>query len=322
MLRVAILLALQACAWTAAPEGSVDDRDAQVRECPRPDASRSQHADDASLPTGASGEAPQPTQLEPLIVMTWNLHWFLHPSEGPTDDAEQYRAVHAVIAGSGSSLVALQEVASETAFDRLLADSPDYAGLLSGHDWIQRTALLWLRDDFELISARPVSGLDDAGRPPLEVALRSRADGTRWTIIVLHAKAQADAASHATRTRFADGLSLHLRRQTPLQRHIVLGDFNDMLQGSITDGASTPYGPFIDDTERFATPTRVLNAAQADERSHAWGATVDHIVLSADLGPRVTAGSVDVLREELLPRYPRFIETVSDHFPVVLMLER
>ena len=322
---VSLLVALQACAWGASPSEGTQVRDLQDADCRLPSERGETPANtawDASPLQLATSDASERAPLEPLTVMTWNLHWFQHRSEGPTDDEGQYRAVRDVIAGSGGALIGLQEVASEPAFDRLLADLPAYAGVLSGHDWPQRTALLWLRTDFELTSARPVSGLDDAGRPPLELVLHDRKDDTPWIVVVVHAKAQADASSHATRVRFAEGLAQHLRGGTSTERLIVLGDFNDRLDGSITDDAATSYGPFVDDTQHFATPTRALNDPNAAERSYAWGATIDHIVLSADLGPRVSAGSVDVLREELLPRYPHFVDAVSDHFPVVLMLER
>lgn len=256
----------------------------------------------------------------PLTVMTWNLEWFQDPGKGPQSDTRQYAVARAVLASSGAALIALEEIASEAAFDRLLTDLKGYNGVLSGYDWTQKTALLWSERDFELHSARALHGLDDAGRPPLRVVLTHKPDGHAWLVVVVHAKAQADDASHAQRVRFAAGLAAQLMaEEEPPTTRILLGDLNDMLEGSITSGMSTPYAAFVDDPA-YITPTRALNGGQVQELSYAWGATVDHILVSRDLAPQIAADSVNVLRDELLARYPDFIDEVSDHFPVTLTL--
>ena len=106
--------------------------------------------------------------------MTWNLEWFQDPNEGPIDDAAQYAAVRAILAGSDASVIALQEIASEAAFERLLADLARRCRRAVGLRRTQKTALLWDAAAFELVSAHALSGLDDAGRPPLEVELRGK----------------------------------------------------------------------------------------------------------------------------------------------------
>jgi endonuclease/exonuclease/phosphatase family metal-dependent hydrolase len=255
-----------------------------------------------------------------VAILTWNLNWFQDPTEGPSDDAKQYAAARDILADANADLIALEEIASEPAFDRLLADLPEYAGVLSGYDWTQKTALLWRATLFELASARAISGLDDAGRPPLEVSLRDKARAAPLLVVVIHAKAQADAASHDARERLAQGLKAHLDAEHATMPSIVLGDFNDRLSGSITQDAESPYRAFVDDA-RYATPTLRLDAASARESSYSWGATIDHIIVSDELAARVDEMSIDVRRQELLERYPDYTDTVSDHFPVTLALQ-
>lgn len=254
-----------------------------------------------------------------LSVMTWNLEWFEDPKQGPADDAAQYAAVRDILTTSGTTLVALEEVASEPAFARLLRDLPRYAGVLSGYDWVQRTALLWDSSAFELQAVRAISGFDDAGRPPLEVRLRDKHDHSELLVVVIHAKAQADAASYQKRAHLAQDLKTLLDMEHAATPLIVLGDFNDLLIGSITKGEDTPYRPFLDDPAYFA-PTRELDAPGARERSFATGATVDHILVSDELAARVDPASVRVLRNALIARYPDYTMRVSDHFPVTLTL--
>jgi endonuclease/exonuclease/phosphatase family metal-dependent hydrolase len=272
-------------------------------------------ADDTFATSDASSDVGQPR----LSVMTWNLEWFQDPTQGPTDDAAQYNAVEEILESSGMSLVALQEVASELAFERLLRALPRYAGALSGYAWTQKTALLWDADRLELMSVHAIEGLDDAGRPPLEVRLRDKRDGRDLLVVVVHAKAQADAQSYDKRSHLAQGLKTHLDIEHPRTPLILLGDFNDLLIGSLTAGADTPYRLFLDDPA-YAAPTRALDQPTAAETSFAWGATVDHVLVSDELAARVVPGSVEVLRDELLARYPDYTSSVSDHFPVTLAI--
>lgn len=285
-------------------------------------------AGEVRAPTGWSGPQDAAALATPiddaaagdrsaLRLMTWNLEWFAHPKEGPADDAAQFEAVRAILADSRMDLIALEEVASEDAFERLLHALPRYAGVLSGYDWTQKTALLWDAERFALAASRAVSGLDDAGRPPLEVLLRDARDGRPLLIEVVHAKAQADATSHDKRTQLALGLKSHLDSAHAGADLFVMGDFNDLLEGSITKDADTPYRCFLSDPA-YAAPTRMLDLAGAAESSYETGATIDHVLASAALGARVEPRSVDVLRDELLARYPDYTRRVSDHFPVTL----
>lgn len=285
------------------------------------DASCARDLDAAWPPTAAGTDAQPGTErtFPPVSVMTWNLDWFQDPTEGPADDAAQYAAVREILWDTHRTVIALEELSSEAAFEHLLSDLPGYAGVLSGYAWTQKTALLWRSADFELSLCRAVSGLDDAGRPPLAVWLRRKADGLPLRFIVIHAKAQADAQSHAHRARFAQGLKAYLDASRAQAPFVLLGDFNDRLEGSITSGAVSPYQAFVRDPS-YAEPTLPLEAPGAPEASYASGTTLDHILVRADLAADVVAGSVDVLREELQTRYPNFSHRVSDHFPVTLDL--
>lgn len=290
-----------------APGGCLPSSDISADAGPPP-RSTSQLSADTTPSAGAA-----------LTLMTWNLEWFGDTSEGPTDETTQYDAVRNVLAERGTDIVALQEVASEDAFDRLLGDLPGYASALSGYAWTQRTALLWDRSLLELVHARALSGLDDAGRPPLIVTLRRKRDDFTLRVIVVHAKAQADAASHDKRAQLALGLKTFIDLAPELPT-IIAGDFNDLLRGSITSGADTPYRAFLEDP-RFVAPTLSLDAPGAAESSYAHGrGTIDHVLLAPSASFEVDPGSVNVLQNELLAEDPTFSATVSDHFPVVLAL--
>jgi endonuclease/exonuclease/phosphatase family metal-dependent hydrolase len=285
-----------------------------------PPAAKSSARRAAPHSSGAAQPGSHDAGAARISVLTWNLDWFQDPTEGPSDDALQYAAVRDILAASDADVIALEEIASEPAFDRLLGDLPAYAGVLSGYDWKQKTALLWRAAQFELVSARAISGLDDAGRPPLEVGLHEAQRDLALLVVVIHAKAQADTESRAAREQLAQGLKAHLDAEHAAAPLIVLGDFNDRLDGSITEGAASPYRVFVEDDAHYSTPTLRLDAANTRESSYSWGATIDHIIVSDELAAHVDESSIDVRRQELLARYPDFTTTVSDHFPVTLAL--
>lgn len=279
-----------------------------------------------AVDAGAAPEPPPPCpQTSPsaletapdaggaLSLLTWNVEWLGHATEGPADDDGQYAAVRDVLRSEQADLIALQELVSEPAFERLLQDMPGRAGVLSGYDAPQKTALVWDRARFELRSARPVSGFDDAGRPPLEVVLEDRGHGTALRVVVIHAKAQADVESRARRERLSNALHAYLA--TREDRRLVLGDFNDQLVGSIVAGTDTPYRAFMSD-ERYFALTRSLNELGAREGSYAFGGSVDHVLLGEGAAPAIELRVLNVLRDELLARFPSYLDQVSDHFPV------
>jgi endonuclease/exonuclease/phosphatase family metal-dependent hydrolase len=267
---------------------------------------------DGHAPLPGDGAAPAPAGE--LALLTWNIEWFQDPARGPDDDARQLEAVREVLAQARADLAGLQEIAVPARLAALVDHMPEYALSVSSYEWPQQTALLYRPAQFELVAARVISGLDDAGRPPLEVELAA-ADGQALTVIVVHAKAGRDDGSWRRRARFAEGLQRHLEGREGAA--IVLGDFNDGFTRSITAARPSPYARFRPGSG-YSAATAALEGRP--EASTVWGDTVDHMLLSDELAARVDPQSIDVLRDELLARDPRFFDDVSDHAPVVARL--
>jgi endonuclease/exonuclease/phosphatase family metal-dependent hydrolase len=255
-----------------------------------------------------------------LRVMTWNLEWFQDPRHGPADDARQYQSVKQILQESGMSLIGVVEIASQPDFERLLGELKGYSGLLSTYKSPQKVGLIYANTQFELTESRELTEVASAGRSPLEVSLRRRWDGLPLCVIVIHAKAMADLKSYRKRAAFAEELKAYLDRERAAVPLIILGDFNDLLSGSITAGMPSPYQNFVDDPAYFAA-TRVLNTEPKGENSGSWGKTIDHIMVSDELGPRVKKDSADVLQKELRARFTKYTRNVSDHYPVTLTLK-
>ncbi len=271
---------------------------------------------------GASGEAPVTSRdgldADALRVLTWNIEWLGDSDEGPSDEAHQLGAAQAVLAELAPSLAGLQEISSQASAEALRAALKGRALSLSSYAQAQKTALLFDARRFERIEERSVFGLSDAGRAPLEVELRLRADPERTLIaIVVHAKAGDDAFAWSSRERLARGLRAYLDRSHQGRDVIVLGDFNDGFTASTVEGYASPYEALIAG-DAYVALTAPLE--RAEEPSTRWGATVDHVVVSASLREGLEAGSVNVQRDELQIAHPGFFESVSDHAPVTLSL--
>jgi endonuclease/exonuclease/phosphatase family metal-dependent hydrolase len=274
-------------------------------------------------PDGAPSAPYVEASRPEILAVTWNLNWFQDRERGPADDARQFAEVRDILERTHADLIALQEVASEAGFERLRDQLHGYDGVLARYDAPQKIALLWSTGVFELRASRLLTGLRDAGRPPLEVVLRALSGESELIVCVIHAKAETSASSYAQRFEFASGLKAHFDLDPARQgaaQVVVIGDYNDLLLGSLTPGEPSPYRAFIED-RAYAAPTLVLNRERAGEASYAWGPTVDHVVVR-DRGGRdvVDSGQAIVLRDELIAEIPDFVTAVSDHFPVSVVL--
>jgi endonuclease/exonuclease/phosphatase family metal-dependent hydrolase len=276
---------------------------------------------DLSASTAGAGADREPIRAAPrekeaLVAITWNVEWLGDLEHGPADEARQLALAVESLTFANADLVGLQEISSPASAAALLESLPGYSLELAAYTQRQKVALLYRKARLERVSATAIEGLDDAGRPPLEVALRLPS-GRDLKVIVLHAKAGDDPRSYQTRKRFAEGLAEYLAREHAGGDVLLLGDFNDLFGSSTLEGLASPYATLIAGND-YAAVTSALEARA--ERSTAWGVTVDHVVLSRSLVDAVVPGSVETLRDELLARHPDFFEAASDHAPVLVEL--
>lgn len=280
---------------------------------------------DAQLSESAAGAGAEPDrqiraatqERTPLVALTWNVEWLGDTENGPSDEARQLALAVDSLTFANADLIGLQEIASAASAQELAQAFPGYALELSRYAQRQNVALLYRTDRLELLELSAIQGLDDAGRAPLEARLRLPA-GRELVAIVLHAKAGDDPRSYQIRKRFAEGLAAYLESRHADADLVVLGDFNDLFSSSTLEGLPSPYKA-LTASGAFVAATATLEGRS--ERSTAWGATVDHIVVSRSLVSTVLPDSIETLRDELLARHLDFFEAASDHAPVTLELK-
>lgn len=191
--------------------------------------------------------------LTTLDIAGWNVEWFGSTGFGPTNEALQLENVRDVIKGTDFDIWALEEVVSASQWSSLKAQLPGYAGVLSNDSLVvqgssyyssgeQKVGVLYKTSVASVQSAKIILTGQDfnfGGRPPLEVKLTVSVNGSTISLvlIVLHAKAMADADSYTRRKAGSVALKAYLDSTYPSERVIVAGDFNDDLDFSIAGGA-------------------------------------------------------------------------------------
>ncbi|MEJ2216282.1 MAG: endonuclease/exonuclease/phosphatase family protein [Gemmatimonadota bacterium] len=292
----------------------------------------------AASPTSHTSNqtAPIPGQGTPstLDVGNWNLEWFGDPSHGPANDTLQLDHVRAVMAGTDLDIWGLEEVVSAGEFASLLAGLPGYAGMLANDPFVkdgpayysdfdnmeQKVALVYRTDEVSLDSARVILTDQDyacAGRPPVAFHLSVTLDSAteHLILIVMHAKAGSDAASRDRRDTAAAALKAYLDATWPAQKVLVIGDFNDDVDTSITPGQPSPYRYFVADSADYDFPTATLSEA-GDASTVSFPDVIDHQLDSNETFADYIRGSAEIFRAD---RYiSDYGNTTSDHYPVIV----
>lgn len=264
---------------------------------------------------------------------------------GPADDTLQIKNAARVINSLRNDLMAVQEVSDLVSWHALMKMLPRYKSVLSSR-WShsldppdpnfppQQIGFMYDTTSVEVLAAQPMfsqlyddikagkttlpgypggsSSFWSSGRLPFRATVSVKAfDGKRTIhVIDIHAKSGAAKTDHDRRLYDARVLYDSIRQYYANQSVMLLGDFNDEINYSITPGAVSPYQPFMDDTVHFAVLTRTTTG-------YSYPSTrgfIDHIIVSKDLLPWCLGGSV---RTEDARRYiTNYSATTSDHLPV------
>lgn len=284
----------------------------------------------------SSVEAPR------LEVASWNIEWFGAPGNGPVDDDLQRQKAAQVIAGAEIPVWGLVEMVDTTHFTNLIDSLPGYEGFLANDPSVtsgsffygvneQKPGFLYDATRVEVSSATLILTDYDptfAGRPPLRVDALVDLEGeaVELIFIVLHLKAFTDVDSYTKRLNASAALKTYLDTNLPTERVLVIGDWNDDVDVSISwdpinlTRRPTPFENFVTDTADYAFLTSALSAAgMTSTVGH--GEMIDHHLATDELAAW-HVGTSEVLRPDLWPSpVTEYGSTTSDHFPVVSRFE-
>ncbi len=275
-------------------------------------------------PTGLFGQSiPAKGTDNTFEVATWNIEWF-GSANGPTNNELQFSNVLKIIRSADIDLWALQEIVNKSLFADLLDSlGTDYSGTLATYPQQQKTGFLYKTDLLSVNDVRHVlETFDDdfAGRPPLQLKATVATNPVREiTFITIHMKAFSDSDSYEKRLQASGRLKNHVDfTSLGSENVIILGDFNDLLSGSITNNQTSPYSNFVSDSGGYLFPSSDLQSTGRSTycgNNCSTGSAIDHILITNELFGAYIDASVDHY-DELLSTVASYLNTTSDHLPV------
>lgn len=287
------------------------------------------------------------TSLRSLKVVNWNIEWFGSPAQDPSNDDLQQANVTTILKKLDADIFALAEVVDTARIKTVVSQMPGYSYQLSDfgsyadnpadpdYAGAQKLAFVYKTAVVKKINTYGVlrqGGSTNAyynwssGRFPylMEAETNLNGDTARIRFVLLHAKANTGTAADKRQSwqRRKDGnkeLKDSLDRQYPYDNVLILGDFNDDLDKTITTemapDTTSSYIDFISDTARYIMITRPLSLA-GKKSTASFNDMIDHVMGSDEMKIAYLPGSASVQQqvEKLVASYST---TTTDHYPVL-----
>lgn len=167
--------------------------------------------------------------------------------------------------------------------------------------------------------ANPAYNYFSSGRYPYMMKADVTLGGVTKMVrfVLIHAKANTSPTniSYQRRKNGADTLNYTLNTLYPDDNIILLGDFNDDLDQSITAGFTvSSYEIFNIDSANFFSPTLALSLA-GDQSTVNYSDMIDHVELSNEMRYYYMQNSAAVLKD-VATLVSNYGSTTSDHYPV------
>jgi trimeric autotransporter adhesin len=300
-------------------------------------------------PTNGDGTFEQSNTLD---IVAWNVEWFGHPTEGPSNNARQQNNVNWVMQTLKADLFQVSEVSDEALFAQTVATMPAYTytcsyetsysnvppadpmsqklcfvyktGMFSN---VQTTSLLTtFKYDNNLILNYPdplPSRFWASGRLPYMLTADVTVNGItkRIGFVGIHARANSSSddpiGRYNMRKYDIEKLKEPLDNQYANLPFVLLGDFNDDLDFTVVSGISgsvTSYIEYKNDNARYAMTTLPLSLAGL-RSTVGFNSVIDHIVSSNEMASAYISSSARLANTtDYISSYG---STTTDHFPVM-----
>ena len=291
------------------------------------------------------------TSIDPattLEVVNWNIEWFGSPVQGPTNDAQQQQNVSTILQNLNADIYAVSEIVDESRLAAVVSQMDGYEYVISNYgshtntnesdpsplSEAQKLAFIYKTSVFTNVTttallSQGINSVADLTNPAYDYWASGRfpfmltADVTLNCItknvkfILVHAKANTapTTPSYNRRKLGADSLHYTLQQNYADDNIIILGDYNDDLDESITDGFTvTSWSAFTNDTEEYEPLTLPLSlAGKKSTVSH--DNVIDHVIVSNEMEQYYMSSTANILTDvtSLVVNYG---SSTSDHYPV------
>lgn len=291
------------------------------------------------------------TSIDPattLEVVNWNLEWFGSPEMDPSNDNQQEQNIKTIMQNIGADVFGLIEVVDEARLANIVSQMPGYSYVICNYgshtnpfesnpgplSLAQKAAFVYKTSMFSNITTTPLLSVGvntaadlsndqynawSSGRFPFmmsaDVTLNCVTKNMKFVLVHAKANTSPTNVSYDRRKAGADALHTLLNEQYPNDNIIILGDFNDDLDQSITAGeTTTSWDAFTTDATNFTALTLPLSLA-GKKSTVSYNDVIDHVVVSNDLQPYYMESTASILND-VAGLVSNYGSTTTDHYPV------
>ncbi|UOR06622.1 choice-of-anchor J domain-containing protein [Hymenobacter aerilatus] len=281
-----------------------------------------------------------------LEVVNWNVEWFGSTQNGPSNKDQQQTNVRTILNSLKADIYGLVEVVDTARLGPIVRQLPgggytyrvsdfgSYADNAQDPDYAtaQKLAFVYNTNIFKnvVISSLfrctqaencPEFNYWSSGRFPylLDADVTLNGATQHFTFVLIHAKANTSptSTSYERRKNAADGLKAALDANYKGKNVIILGDFNDDLDQTITTGlntTATSYSAFTTDVANYTALTLPLSLA-GQRSTVGYNDVIDHVIVTKATESLVVPNSTEILTSvaNLVTNYGN---TTTDHYPV------
>ena len=303
------------------------------------------------------GNSIDPASILNIVDWNLNWFGTPDSTLGPANKPLQEKNVGTILPQLHADLYALEEVCSQDALDSIVATMPGYAYVVGQYgsfsnptipggpdplNTVQKLAFVYNTAKISVVRTDSLLTLGtnnpadpstvnyndwSSGRFPYMLTANVSLAGPNGTtntktvrFINVHAKANTSPILTAYNRR-ADGarvLDSLIKAQYPSDNVVILGDFNDDLNQTITSGITPPVTSWssftIADSTLYQFPTKPLSPAGQHSDVN-FTSVIDNVILNDSMAQYYLPNSATVLSNvgNLVPNYGT---TTTDHYPV------
>lgn len=291
---------------------------------------------DIHLPTNPDNDSTKGGTLKELSkdirIANWNIEWFGDAGMFHKNLDTQQENAGKILKFLQADLYGLCEIVDTARLGKTIRKfiGNDYIYKVSPYaNATQKLAFVYNKNIFRNVTVRPFMGLSGTaafsfanGRFPymLTADVHINHSTQKMHFILLHAKASNSNTDYASYDRRMNG-SMEMKDSLdtffPTANFIILGDFNDHLNGTFTlDRSASPYKNIVSDIIRYNAITFPLNTTGYQTTLSFKNSVIDQQIISNEVTKWYKNNSVKIRTDvtDVVPLYQS--GNTSDHYPV------
>ncbi len=268
-----------------------------------------------------------------ITIVNWNIEWFGLQNNGSIGfngnlDLQESNAAK-ILNYLNADLYGICEVVDTARFGKMIRNNlgDEFRYKISYYPTSlgsQKLAFVYNRNIFRNVAVRPFLGVSAnaynyfAQRFPFLLTADVVVNGKRNLVsyFLIHAKANADLSSYNRRLNGSIEMKDSLDRYFAGKNFMIIGDYNDHLNGSILSGQPSPYQNIVTDNARYNPLSLPLNTAGYQSTITYSNSVIDQQVISATMS-KWYVGSTTKIRTDVTTPVPDYnTGNTSDHYPV------